>query len=369
MTTTWFVFPHNLPAAEKRLARAVAAGAITGWEKAEEVLDARRLTAIDTPYGKEWNTAYTWPVEVVRIMVSPTPIHGIDSWQIIARRSGELVEWLTEEFRTSAESRATIRARWAAHASDCQACGKAIQRKETLVLKRGDEILQVGGQCAGYYIPARTAKVMAELSAILIYLDNTQTEDLDRIGQGRVPANWLCANLVVADGWLHKNEAFIPSRNRYGERNPDATWRQVADRVEMYQMGTLPAPDAPLTEAWAHIEAVDPALAQRAKENNGWVSIRDTAALVASLHRAAPTTVATEMPPTGRGKITGIILGFKLQESDWGVTTKALVDCGAYKLFGSVPGWADWHIGDRVEFTATISPKEAGFGFYSRPTR
>lgn len=74
--------------------------------------------------------------------------------------------------------------------------------------------------------------------------------------------------------------------------------------------------------------------------------------------------------PSGRVEITGTVLSIKDYESDYGTTTKALIQCDGYKLFGTVPAAivADAKVGDVVRLTATVKEKEPGFGTYSRPT-
>lgn len=71
--------------------------------------------------------------------------------------------------------------------------------------------------------------------------------------------------------------------------------------------------------------------------------------------------------PAGRQQITGTILRFKSVESAFGRTLKMLVQCQGYKVFGTVPSGIEANEGDEVSFTATVEPKEPGFGFFSRP--
>lgn len=74
--------------------------------------------------------------------------------------------------------------------------------------------------------------------------------------------------------------------------------------------------------------------------------------------------------PEGRVQIEGTVLSIKNYESHYGTTTKCLIQCDGYKLFGTVPAAivADAKVGDVVRLTATVKAKEPGFGTYSRPT-
>lgn len=96
---------------------------------------------------------------------------------------------------------------------------------------------------------------------------------------------------------------------------------------------------------------------------------------------AAPKPVKLDVPG-GRHAIEGTILSVKEAESDFGITWKMLVEVetpeGSYRVFGTVPrSICTYDIcgkgieafkGRRVKLTATVQPKEPGFGFYSRPT-
>ena len=95
---------------------------------------------------------------------------------------------------------------------------------------------------------------------------------------------------------------------------------------------------------------------------------------------AAQQEVPEILPPAGRVKITGIVISTKCQDNeDFGtVSYKMLVEVeengSRFKLWGTVPaaimplGPLSDLKGSRVSFTATVTPKEKGFGFYSRPT-
>lgn len=117
-------------------------------------------------------------------------------------------------------------------------------------------------------------------------------------------------------------------------------------------------------------------------------------ALAMKLHREAnepkPESEAEIMPPAGRVEITGTVVSTKYQESrhPYGSSThkmlvKVETENGSYRLFGTVPSSIDdeiWNLRETVDsnlalkglgvtFTATIQPKEDGFGFFSRPAK
>ena len=75
--------------------------------------------------------------------------------------------------------------------------------------------------------------------------------------------------------------------------------------------------------------------------------------------------------PEGRVVITGKVLSIKQVESDYGIVDKWLIECDGYRVFGTVPAFLaeDAEVGQVVTFKANVQPKEAGFGFYKRPTK
>lgn len=119
----------------------------------------------------------------------------------------------------------------------------------------------------------------------------------------------------------------------------------------------------------------------------GSLTERQEAALVRSFAsraeraaaRAQEAAAVTSPVPTGRVTITGTVLSVKWQDSYFG-NARYGRNTGSYKmLVRSDAGWkvygtvasdlgTDGLKGCRVTFTAKIEPKEAAFGFFSRPT-
>lgn len=74
------------------------------------------------------------------------------------------------------------------------------------------------------------------------------------------------------------------------------------------------------------------------------------------------------MPPDGRQEITGEVISIKEHDGHFGFSLKLTIKCEGYRLWGTCPKGLGASRGDRVTFTATVNPKEKGFGFFSRPT-
>lgn len=80
--------------------------------------------------------------------------------------------------------------------------------------------------------------------------------------------------------------------------------------------------------------------------------------------------------PEGRVTVIGTIRTLKWQENDFGGALKMLVESDfGWRVWGTCPAGlsyaegGDVEVGDRVSFIATLTRKEADFGFYSRPTK
>lgn len=92
---------------------------------------------------------------------------------------------------------------------------------------------------------------------------------------------------------------------------------------------------------------------------------------------------ATEVPE-GRQEVVGTVKSVKWKENQYGGAYKMLVETDTYKVYGSVPSSiinkvpsalveyqepTSHLVGSTVRFTATLTPKEIGFGFFSRPSK
>lgn len=109
----------------------------------------------------------------------------------------------------------------------------------------------------------------------------------------------------------------------------------------------------------------------------GGLSQRQEAAARKSLEKwfERATTPKVELPTspvvTGNAvQVTGNVLTTRWQEGRYGMTHKCLIaDDRGFKVWGTVPSKGDWHVGDRVVFTAEVeqSKDDETFGFYKRP--
>ena len=84
---------------------------------------------------------------------------------------------------------------------------------------------------------------------------------------------------------------------------------------------------------------------------------------VTSLQSALESLSEAELPPKGTVEVEGRVVRISMK----GETEKVTLDCGKYRLYGSVPKGVEGDLepGDRVLMLAKVTPKEAGFGFFS----
>jgi hypothetical protein len=303
-----------------------------------------------------------------------------NGWSIVGVRSEGLWEWYGNAYH-DAELRERVR-QWAPNWSECHACNKNIHRTQTIVIQRGDEFLQVGGQCVAQYVPENLQKFLNAMSVALAKVINLDepAED-DGHAYGSWCPGWYERQLVFRVLHAMRNDTYIPSRDSWDQPNPLATWRLAKDEVARW-MACGPTGDTYL--AYAAKFPADPDAsaefreycdqhqpdAQRILEQD-WCKMKDIAYLAGAYrrwHTSKSAVVLDGTVPTGRTKITGTVVSIKRVDNDYGVCDKALIEStDKYRVYGTVPNNANWRAGDTVTFTATFSPKEKSFGFYSRP--
>lgn len=75
--------------------------------------------------------------------------------------------------------------------------------------------------------------------------------------------------------------------------------------------------------------------------------------------------------PEGKLELTGEVLCVKVQDGPYGSTLKMLVECGGFKVWGSVPSSISPARGDVVRFNCSVerSRDDVSFGYFKRPTK
>ena len=85
-----------------------------------------------------------------------------------------------------------------------------------------------------------------------------------------------------------------------------------------------------------------------------------------------------ENVPEGRSEVTGEVVSLKWEDNHFSPSPDAPMVCKivvaderGFRLYGTAPKAIREELakGDRVTFTATLEPKEAGFGFFKRATK
>ena len=373
--TTYKVTPTNLTRVMALLNRAAAG--IPGLTLTAGVEQPQRVTRYEMQEGArgrmERVAVAHWHVGVVPVTVGVPDIDATGGWRYIAEREAKLVRWVRPS-TTAAEAAAVMSTLPERHTT-CEACGLSRTRYTTVVLAdRDGRTLQVGGACVAKYLPSRlraALNALAEATAIM----TPGGSDEDYYGpQGYHDATWVSIPNVLRALASMDGQPYVASKGRDGNPHPDATWRKVwaaAQVAERLTESALPPGDwtilASIRESMDDTGVLDRWLADGALDRRG------VAYFVGAWRKAtsAPKADAPLVTPQdGRRVITGQVLNTKQVESQWGYTTKVLVQCDGFRLFGSLPSSADApEAGTPVRFTATVEPKEPGFGFFSRPTK
>jgi hypothetical protein len=191
--------------------------------------------------------------------------------------------------------------------------------------------------------------------------------------------NGICFKCGGAGILGYTTQAEIDRKARAATKRAEARERARARRREkqLRLYDALLAADPELKQAFLCENRIVMSIAQQARQK-GTITDRqrDAAINIAKQEkeRAAQETERraglTDLE-AGKQEITGTILNFKDIESQYGLTVKMLVQLdNGNRLFGTCPrSLLQVERGSKVVFTATVEPKEKGFGFFSRPTK
>ena len=346
-----------------------ASPAYTGTGRILEIIEGERG-------HKEAVYAGTYAITLHDVTITIPQAVTESGWRVLARREfvggSEAVTWYdaTEVFDTSSFA-----------VGQCDACGLARSRSYTLIIRKDTRTIQVGGSCVAKYVPAKFEQALRSLAECLTVIRGLSDPDLfDLSGGGSLPRHEPLARLVAIAIELHKQGVpFIPSKDKWGEPQENATWRQVVRALTFIERGVSegvlnaihPAVPTPADEVADLVEALR---ADNPEFGYDWVLrnacgviIPKVSRILSDRARANDPVVEQVTPPAGRIVVEGKVLSIKQVESQWGIVTKILVDCGGYRLYGSAPSHVICDRDEVVRFKATVEPKEVGFGFYSRP--
>lgn len=256
----------------------------------------------------------------------------------------------------------------------CAHCGTGITNHVIFLDLRDDSLIAVGETCAANRLGRdesewrsykekldamrelarageRRAKLRLEHPEALDHLEAAlAAQQLARETLYRSQEAWIAADPA------ERSEAPVP-RHLFEEamaplrRDFPRFVLDVADRLERY--GKLSK-----AQADAVVKAVPEHRARQAR----YASER------------AAEAAASKPVPTGRVAVEGEVVSTKSEETDFGRKLKMLVRADGFKLYGTVPAAlfdGSELRGRRVRFTAEVTPsrRDAGFGFFKRPTQ
>lgn len=317
------------------------------------------------------------PLTVHKVTLNIDPDrYMVNGYSLVARRTAapdgsDFIEWYASE-----SNRCTVPD---LPRTACESCGRNVARSETFLIRNpAGQILQVGGSCKDMYIPNQAVEYLTACRALL-----SKVTELETVTDGNYGGHYETmyrVELVIAHALKHlKSNPFVPSTDKWGGSNPDATWRQVKDLVVRSSMGseyTPPTPWSPeISRCISDLKNSDRETDREIMEYQ-WCNSKGLAFIPAAVRNwlkrqaeNAKPQIDPIMPPAGRVTLEGVVMSQKMVSGDYGDTYKMILDCGAYRVWGTVPGNLAVGLGDRVRLTATVQPKELGFGFYSRPSK
>lgn len=273
----------------------------------------------------------------------------------------------------------------------CDHCNMGHSRVKAYVVEGPDGFAQIGSSCLHKYLPASAlALIDAEWLIDLVNEMVDEYNDDDHYYSGgrqaydlRVVVN-LALRIIANTGWVSSKvsrERGIPStanlvRDAFGlsgwrfqewkAENPTQSRYNADDVIEYCQ-------NMPGESDYAFNIRTLAGMSHIPWNMIGFVASMPSV-YIRHIEQAYEATVATRNPaPTGRVQITGAAVSFKDYESQYGVTTKVLIDCdGGWRLFVTLPrSLNDLEAGDRCTMTVTVEPSETDptFAYGSRPTK
>jgi len=374
--TTYNVTPDNLTRVQALLRRAAAGiPGLTIAVGSEQPLRVTRYEMQEGARGRfEQVPVARWTVAVVPVTVGVPDIDLTAGWRYLGEREANLVSWVRPS--TTAAEAAAIMAMLPDTHTACESCGLNRTRYTTVILgDRMGNALQVGGACVAKYVPNALRSALASLAEATAIMSRTGDPDECGGGGGWYEPKWVRLETVLRALASLEGQPYVASKGPDGNPNPNATWRIVWEAAKVADQlleSALPAADWSVLASIREAMADAPGIMER-WEADGWLDRRGVAYFVGAWRKAtsAPKSDAPLVTPQdGRRVITGQVLNTKAIETQWGWTTKVLVQCDGFRLYGSLPSSADApEAGTPVRFTATVEPKEPGFGFFSRPTK
>lgn len=378
-TREFYVSPTNVEPLRRAIARVTAkAGAFPYTIAPVETVKKSHYHEIEGAFGH---------IEVVLDGYSPIEVHKVtltidpdqfmlNGHRLLARRTNapdnsDFIEWYVGE-----ADRCTVPN---LPRTACQSCGRNVARTETfLIASPTGDIMQVGGKCKDLYIPNQAVAYLTSLRSLLASITALESDPTDGF-RGTMGECMYRIEAVIAHSLVHlQAHPFVPSQDRWGQSNANATWREIKSKVVRSIMleQCISTPWSPEISQCIHDLRNSERETDRDITQYDWCNIRGLAFLPSAVRawmkrqaEAQKPHVDPVMPPTGRVTLEGTVTSQKLVESDFGSVYKMVLDCGAFRVWGTVPSGLAVGLGDRVRLTATVQPKELGFGFYSRPSK
>lgn len=275
----------------------------------------------------------------------------------------------------------------------CDHCHTRHLRTKVYIVSGPEGFAQIGSTCLHKYLPTAAARLISA-EWLLDELTDVVNEGSDegfyfRAGRDSYDMKFvleLSLRAIANSGWvsskMSKERGILSTadevRDFFGSQVRDrAEWkaerpkgsRYTADEVLAY-CETMPGE----TDYAFNIRTLA-GMTHIPWNMFGYVASMP-AAYIRSLEQQGEKQVAEKKAaPAGRQQVTGKIVSFKEQYSDWGVVDKVLLQCDGWRLYVTLPSSLEGREtateGDTLTMTVTVEPSrdDPSFAFGKRPTK
>lgn len=273
----------------------------------------------------------------------------------------------------------------------CDHCNIAHGRTRAYVIEGPDGFVQIGSSCLRKYLPSSAlALIDAEWIVDLVNEMVEQYNDDDHYYTGGRQAYdlnvvvRLALRIIANSGWVSSKmaaERGIPStanlvRDAFGLTGHRLQeWKEDNPKQSKYDPAVVIdyCKTMPGTSDYAFNIRTLAGMSHIPWKMIGFVASMPSA-YIRHIEEVADRQVKVRQPaPTGRVQVTGTVISFKDYESQWGVTTKVLLECdGDWRLFVTLPSSLyELEVGDRCTMTVTVTPddNDPSFARGNRPTK
>ena len=277
--------------------------------------------------------------------------------------------------------RSTLKTNW------CDECGKKIARTKTIVVEDQDgKRVQVGTACVKDFLGQEVTAAFYSTKDPLDEFDGyagggAATYLIDSVAS-------VAACIIRQAGFTSKAAAGFDSIatsslvSRYVGESTTKDFIETQARFGTVTDGDRATAQAAIEFGKALTGDTDYALNVKAVLSDDYAAAKFIALITSVVgiyvrQQAEAKVVEAEVKapaPQGKATVTGTVVAIKVQDTQWGTSVKFTVKADeGFSVWSTIPASIvdEVEIGDRVEFTATLTPsdRDESFAFATRPTK